>query len=596
MKRISSALILSSVIVCSIMSAQSVDITVNPGKSVRSVNPLLYGINTARWDESLFPGPFNEMLLTCDRDAIGKIKSSGVTLLKYPGGNDADHYIWNSPENNESEMNTDEYLALCTETGAEPFITINFNEPAQLAADWVRYCNITRGYKVKYWEVGDEQWGSWAKGHSSPEEYAKRYAEFVKAMKAVDPSIKVATNVALSGNAPSLGGGSEGWTARVLRSVPDDIDMLTITFYPQQWEKENDDTLLASTELYKKLFLQLKNEVERVAGKKKAEEILYVNVGYNSVNHSPGPQTLQMVNALWTADMIGAMAEVGTDIGCYWAVHNAFPPRKGDYGYLSSEGSNTPNCNYYVFPMFAGHFGSTLVESRSSAADLSVYSARTGKKVSVMMINKDKTKAKKVDLRFVDFAPQPKAFARILDSTRSNEPLPAITDAAVKFSYSVPPFSLVALEFIASDSVVPPQNLARSASASASTYSVIGPNYSPSSAVDGKLYTRWNSEAWTQSSGKEEQTFQLKWNAPQTFSDVRILWGETRAVNYSLDVSDDGEHWNTVKVVREGKGDIDEFSFTPVTAKYLRMHGTQGTGSRWTISVYSIREIEVYKK
>ncbi|MFA6541036.1 MAG: discoidin domain-containing protein, partial [Bacteroidota bacterium] len=563
-----------AILMCAMFTAaQTVQIKINAGKVIREVNPLLYGINTARWDESLFPGPSNEMLLTCDRDAIGKIKSSGVTLLKYPGGNDADHYIWNSPENNESEMNTDEYLALCTETGAEPFITINFNESTQLAADWVRYCNITRGYKVKYWEVGDEQWGSWAKGHSSPEEYAKRYAEFVKAMKAVDPSIKVATNVALSGNAPSLGGDSEGWTARVLRAIPNYIDMLTITFYPLQWGKENDDSLLASTEIYKKLFLQLKNEVERVAGKKKAEEILYVNVGYNSVNHSPGPQTLQVVNALWTADMIGAMAEVGTDIGCYWAVHNAFPPRKGDYGYLSSEGSNTPNYNYYVFPMFAGHFGSTLVESRSSAADVSVYSARSGKKISVMMINKDKTQTKKVNLRFVDFIPQPKAFARILDSTRSNESLPAIADAAAKFSYSIPPFSLVALEFIAADSVVPPLNLARSALATASSYSVIGPNYSASSAVDGKLYTRWNSAAWTQSYGKEEQQLQLEWNTPQTFSTVRILWGETRAVKYSLEISDDGKEWKSVREIAAGKGTVDEFSIPATTAKYLRVNG-----------------------
>ena len=73
-----------------------------------TINPLLYGLNTARWDESLFPYPSNQMLLTCDRDAIRKVKEAGVTLLKYPGGNDADSYIWNDPTNLESEMDTDE--------------------------------------------------------------------------------------------------------------------------------------------------------------------------------------------------------------------------------------------------------------------------------------------------------------------------------------------------------------------------------------------------------------------------------------------------------------------------------------------------------
>ena len=63
--------------------------------------------------------------------------------------------------------------ALCRAVGAEPFITINFNASPQLAADWVRYCNRERGYNVKYWEVGDEQWETWAKGHARPEVYAK---------------------------------------------------------------------------------------------------------------------------------------------------------------------------------------------------------------------------------------------------------------------------------------------------------------------------------------------------------------------------------------------------------------------------------------
>ncbi|MHB1050967.1 MAG: discoidin domain-containing protein [Bacteroidota bacterium] len=576
--------------------AQVVQVSVDAGSVIRDVNPLLYGINTARWDESLFPGPANEMLLTNDRDAIRKIKASGVTLLKYPGGNDADHYIWNSKENSESEMDTDEYLALCREVGAEPFITINFNESPQLAADWVRYCNITRGFNVKYWEVGDEQWGSWAKGHSSPEGYAKRYAEFVTAMKAVDPTIKVATNVALSGNAPSLGGGSEGWTARVLRAVPEHIDMLTITFYPQQWGKENDAELLKSVDVYRKLFLQLKDEVKRVAGEKKAEEIIYINVGYNSVNHSPGPQTLQIVNALWVADMIGAMAEVGTDIACYWAVHNAFPPRKGDYGYLSSEGSNTPNVNYYVFPMFARHFGSTMVKARSSDKEVAVYAATAGKKLSLFIINKSKTKEKRLSIVLDKFTPDKNAKVRILDSVRMNEELPMITAADKRFSYSVPPFSLIAMEFISSDSIVPPSNLAHSAIPTASSYSVIGPHFSAASAVDGKTYTRWNSAAWTKSDGKEEQWYQLEWKTPQTFTDVQIHWGETRAVNYILEISDDGKEWTPLREITDGKGKSDEFTFAPVSARFLRMNGTLGTGGRWTISAYSIREIEVFLK
>jgi hypothetical protein len=424
-------LFLLGVAVCG-ADAQPVRVEVDGGRVIRPVNPLLYGLNTARWDESLFPGPPDEMLLTCDRDAITKVQRSGITMLKYPGGNDADSYIWNSPGNNAGEMDTDEYLALCRAVGAEPFITINFNQPPALAAEWVFYCNRVRGNSVKFWEVGDEQWGWWAKGHTTPEEYAAKYSSFVKAMKAVDPTIKVATNV-------PLGPHPEQWTERVLRAAGHDIDMVTVTFYPQQWGKENDDTLLASVALYREHFLELRHDVERVLGKNRADEILYVNVGYNSVNHSPGPQTLQVVNALWVADMLGTMATIGTDVACYWALHNFFPPRGGDYGYLSSDGDNTPRYNYFVFPMFARHFGRELVAATSSDPSVSVYAARAGKMLALFAINKNRHAAKELDIAVRNFNAGIRAHAWILDETRRNEPLPDVPVSAAGASLSIPP-------------------------------------------------------------------------------------------------------------------------------------------------------------
>ncbi|GEM_PF-883635 len=586
-------LLISSALIASVLIAQPVRLSVDASVVVGDINPLLFGINTARWDESLFPGSSTEMLLSSDRDAIAKIKASGITMLKYPGGNDADHYVWNSPANNASEMDTDEYLALCRETGAEPFITVNFNEPPELAADWVRYCNVTRGFGVKLWEVGDEQWGSWAKGHSSPEEYARKFSRFARAMKAVDPSIKIATNVALAGSSASLGGASEGWTARVLRAASDDIDMLTITFYPQQWGEEDDDVLLASVDTYRTLFQRLKAEVERVVGREKAAEMLFVNVGYNSVNHSPGPQTLTMTNALWIADMLGAMAETETDIACYWAVHNYFPPRNGDYGYLSSEGSNTPRLSYYVFPMFRNHFSGSLLKVNGGDSLLQVYASTNGKRLTFMIVNKSKSRDREISFTLRSFDPHPVASAWLLNEKRHNERLPDVPVDGSTFTSVVPPFSLVALELLRRDSVQPPINIARLATPTASSFSTIGPHFGPTSAIDGKAYTRWNTAAWTKSNGKEAQWFQLEWPAPQRFSTVRIRWGEARAVAYTLEISSDGVAWRTVHQVARGTEETDEVHLQRVEGRFLRMNGTEGTGGRTTISTYSIREFEV---
>lgn len=564
--------------------AQQVSIHIDAAKIVARVNPWLYGINTARWDESLFPGPPGDLLLSADRDAISKIRSSGITLLKYPGGNDADQYVWNSPSNSSTEVDTDEYIALCRAVGAEPFITVNFNEPPELAAGWVRYCNVTKGYNVKLWEVGDEQWGTWARGHVPPEEYAKKYVRFVTAMRAVDPTIKVATNV-------PLGPHTENWAPRVLKAAPEYIDMLTFTYFPQQWGKENDDSLLATVEKYRRSFGRLRKDVEEAVGSARSASLMYVNVGYNSVNHSPGPQTLQMVNALWTADMLGAMAELGTDIACFWALHNFYPPRGGDFGYLSSEGSNTPRYSYYAFPLLRAHLWGDICNVTGGNGTLSAYASRSGKRLSLVLINKTKRISTSVQITIDGFTPKGQAKVWILDEKRKYEQTSDKNDISSSFPISLPPYAVVALEMIAADSAVPPPNLARLAEASASSYSTIGPHFKPSSAIDGITDTRWNSAAWTKSNGQETQWFGLTWKKPREIKRVKISWGETHAVEYTLKASADGREWKILLAVSNGTGGTEEHVVDPTKARFFRIEGKKGTKG---ISAYSIREIEVF--
>ena len=581
---------LFALLICFLLSdwtlaqAQTAHVHVDAGSPLAHVNPWLYGINTARWDESLFPGPTSDMLVSADRDAIAKIAASGITLLKYPGGNDADAYVWNSGANNASEMNTDEYIALCRAVGAEPFITVNFNESPELAAAWVRYCNVEKGYNVKLWEVGDEQWGTWARGHVPPEQYAKKYISFVKAMRAVDPSIKVATNV-------PLGQHPENWAERVTKAATDYIDMITFTFFPQPSGKENDDTLMTSVGKYRRLYSQLRADIERAAGPAKAASILYINVGYNSVSHSPGPQTIQTINALRTADMLGSMAELKTDIACFWALHNFYPPRGGDYGYLSSEGPNTPRYSYYVFPLLAGHLKGDMIQTTSDVPGISTYASKSGKELSIVFINSNRRSPTNVDVELSGFTPQPLAKVRILDEKRLNSEAPDIKALSGKMSLKLAPYSITAVKLLAQDSTVPPANLAWLATPSASSYSTIGPHFGPASAIDGKLYSRWNSAAWTKSNGQEQQWFQLSWKSPQTIKHVKISWGETYAVEYKLQSSADGKKWTTIREVTTGTGGVDECDVTPVKTRYLRVDGKKGTKG---ISAYSIREIAVF--
>lgn len=569
--------------------AQTVKVSVDSKKELGKVHELFFGLNVARWDESVFPSPYCDMLLTCDRDAIKKVKDAKIKLLKYPGGNDADAYIWNDKNNNESEMDTDEFAAFCKELGAEGFITINFNQPPSLAAEWVKYCNIKNSYAIKYWEVGDEQWGDWAKGHTTPEEYAKKYSEFVKAMKEVDPSIKVAINVKME-NDPN------GWTVRALKAAKEYVDIITITFYPVTNKQDHDEEFVLSTpKTFIKPYLDVKDAVKSIFPKERWDDIWVIPVGYNTVTGRPGAVTVSIVNGLWTADLIGIMANLGIEQTDYWALHNAYPPRGGDYGLLTSDSSNTPHYNYYALKMMADHLKKQMVEAVSNDTLLSVYASRDelGNKMSLFLINKHKSLTKNISLDLKNFSP--KSIAKVWILNRDNKDI-QLDDMIGNISQiAVEPYTMKIIEFESESYNPPPKNLALKAKVIASSYSTIGPNFLPERANDGIRYTRWRSESWVspRPDGNDRQWLQLDFEKTTEFNTIRIFWDYGYATNYTILCSNDGKEWKKLIVNDKGKGDLEEFSFDKATARFIKIDMEKG---KKAISTYNIEEIEIFNK
>ena len=134
-------------------------------------------------------------------DVEARVAALRPAFIRWPGGNVAQDYHWawgvgprdgrpvwvnlswkNEPE--PGDIGTDEFIAFCRRVGAEPSITVNVEgrgATAEEAAAWVEYCNgpatsrygamrAANGhpepYGVKYWELGNEIWGDWVRGHS----------------------------------------------------------------------------------------------------------------------------------------------------------------------------------------------------------------------------------------------------------------------------------------------------------------------------------------------------------------------------------------------------------------------------------------------
>ncbi|MFC5649964.1 alpha-L-arabinofuranosidase C-terminal domain-containing protein [Paenibacillus solisilvae] len=132
---------------------------------------------------------------------------------------------------------TDEFIQFCRDTDTEPLICVNAGSGTpEEAAAWLEYCNggadtaygalraqngHAEPYGVKYWEIGNEIYGSWQHGHCTAEEFGHRYNRFAAEMKKVDPDIMLL----------ACGDTNQEWNRTLLGIAAEHIDMLTIHIY-----------------------------------------------------------------------------------------------------------------------------------------------------------------------------------------------------------------------------------------------------------------------------------------------------------------------------------------------------------------------------
>ena len=153
-------------------------------------------------------------------------------------------------------------LRFSRRVGAEPSLTVNVEgrgATVEEAAAWVEYCNgpassrqgamrAANGhpepYRVKYWELGNEIWGNWVRGHSDAETYARNAVRYAEAMRAVDPSIELI----------AVGDNDMAWNQAVLRIAGGAIDYLAIHHYYSHNDMAGDARNLMARPLFYERF------------------------------------------------------------------------------------------------------------------------------------------------------------------------------------------------------------------------------------------------------------------------------------------------------------------------------------------------------
>lgn len=212
-------------------------------------------------------------------DTIALLRSLHSGFWRLPGGNflsdwnwydgvgDPDRrpptydYAWNAMQSN--DVGLDEFMTLCKLIGVEPYITVNagFGD-AHSAAEEVEYINGSvhtrlgaerarnghpQPYHVRFWDIGNEPYGSWQLGRTDLKYYVLKQNEFAAAMRKADPSITLLA----SGNMPqamdltgamrakdvdnlkAVEGTPEDWTGGLLKDCWGNFSGITQHWYAQ---------------------------------------------------------------------------------------------------------------------------------------------------------------------------------------------------------------------------------------------------------------------------------------------------------------------------------------------------------------------------
>ncbi len=463
-----------------------VNVTVNAAQPVRVVDARHFAVNTAVWDSDFDTS-----------NTISLLTSMGAQALRFPGGSLSDDYHWatNTTDSNTWQWATsfDSFAQVATAVGTQAFITVNYGSgtPAEAAA-WVNESNVTHHYGFKYWEIGNECYGSWETDINTvahdPYTYAQRFKQYYAQMKAVDPTIKIGA-VAVTGEDsyanntnhpvvnPRTGQTHNGWTPvmlATLHSLGVTPDFLIYHRYAQAPGAESDPGLLLSNGTWTTdaadLRQQLNDYLAAAAGGVELD-----CTENNSVYSNPGKQTTSLVNGLFLADSICAAMNTEFNSVVWWDLRNGQETTNnnssslygwrqyGDYGITDSVDPAGPADTYPTFYVdrLLQHFargGDQLVGAASDYPLVSVCAAeRTAGGLTLLVVNKSPSNAFNTNISVSGASPGssgtlysygiPQDNAAKTGVGSANIASTPITGLSTNFSYNFPAYSANVIAF-----------------------------------------------------------------------------------------------------------------------------------------------------
>lgn len=251
-------------------------------------NFLIYGQFIEHFHRQIYGGIYDPSSEFADADGfrtdvLEAMRRIRVPILRWPGGCFVSSYDWEKGVGKEripvfdkawrveepNTFGTDEYIRLCRKVGCEPYICTNAGTgTAEEMSNWLEYCNLnhegqyarrrianghTDPYHVRYWSIGNENYGFWEIGAKERQEWGSLVREAAKMMKHVDPDIEL-TAAALA---------DLDWTLQLLKSAAPFLDWISLHGY---WDEIHETNAAAEYEPCMVYTESVSDQVDKVRG------------------------------------------------------------------------------------------------------------------------------------------------------------------------------------------------------------------------------------------------------------------------------------------------------------------------------------------
>ncbi|HEX2949934.1 MAG TPA: alpha-L-arabinofuranosidase C-terminal domain-containing protein [Armatimonadota bacterium] len=402
-------LLCSLIAVCSLLcSAQTATISVNAKRVIGNVKPFIFGHNVEASDsygtfsnthsygavraEGLWDAEKNQLA----PEMVAMSKEIGVKVMRYPGGCLTHNFDWHLAvgpidQRPNYPFGVNEFIAYCQAVGAEPLMNVSeYVGTPQDAADLVEYLNAPADaqhpwaqkraqwghpepFHVRYFEMGNESDHGNHSAVPHKQYTGKEYAEWViasaKLMRKIDSSIKIG---ALMGTGTSA---FDPWNSTVLSMTKGLVDFIIVHTYAvgcneETAQKTPPERLMRSCMTASKQFetklAEYRGVIKKYSGKNLPMAITEYNASF--VQEKPEPYRYSYGAALFSADYVRVLLQPDSNVfmANYWHLGNGY------WGMIQGYGPYKKMPAYYLYRLWAQHFGSKLVAVKTEAPSILV--------------------------------------------------------------------------------------------------------------------------------------------------------------------------------------------------------------------------------